>query len=646
MTTPISNIQYIRPDAPTPPESRLRGASYESWIPATLDLAERARLAINGMTEPTDPEADYRVYWKAQFRGSPPFMYHDVSDTGITIKFLESAPRMRLMSGSTQNLHVEARWKEALLRMIGPDGLVWTPLVGRGIVRPGKGGAFAGDHVIDQQVNGLALGAITTCALLDGGDFWQPFGRGIVEGLAGLAVPRGDMAYLPEWWYAPGRHGSPTAPRPPGAFAAPAGQPDEDVTDDPAAPRPLGTFAAYQIWPARRLVDFYRASGYKPALRLAGQFCRYVVREGQYFGPHYEFLRDNPDPNGPRHGVVHFHHHAMTILTCLEYGLAAGDQELLDFATRAFPVARTYGEVLTGFFPESALPEHQTCEICEVGDMVRIAVRLAEAGLGDAYWDDADRWMRNQLAEGQLLRHDWIHRLHVGDPPSWIEPEGQWPMTTERVGERNIGAFAGWQSPNDWIEFALTRWEPASPKLQRLGHIQGIMHCCTANGTRGLYDVWRNIVHATGDQVKVNLLLNRSHEAVDVDSHVPYAGQVDLHVKRACTLSVRMPGWVELGQVACSVGEAARPLAFDGRYAQIGAAHPGETVRLRFPIGETTERVSINNRWYHLVRKGHDIVFIDPPGKLCPLYQRDHYRDGVTLWKQAGRYVAEQTLPW
>ncbi|MBM4029325.1 MAG: hypothetical protein FJ280_28605, partial [Planctomycetes bacterium] len=105
MTTPGSNIQYIRPDAPTPPESQLRGMRYESWAPATLDLAERARLAVNGMTEPTDPEADFRVYWKAQFRGSPPFMYHDVSDTGITIKFLESAPRMRLMSGSTQNLH-------------------------------------------------------------------------------------------------------------------------------------------------------------------------------------------------------------------------------------------------------------------------------------------------------------------------------------------------------------------------------------------------------------------------------------------------------------------------------------------------------------------------------------------------------------
>ena len=195
------------------------------------------------------------------------------------------------------------------------------------------------------------------------------------------------------------------------------------------------------------------------------------------------------------------------------------------------------------------MDHHQTCELCEVGDMVRIAVRQAEAGLGDHYWDDADRWTRNQLAEGQLTRADWIDRLHLGDPPSRHDSGARWPMTTERVGERNIGAFAGWQSPNDWVEFMLTRWPEGTPFGSQLGHVQGIMHCCTANAARGLYDVWRNIVHAQGSRVRVNLLLNRTHEAVDVDSHLPYTGQVDLHVKRDCRLAVRMPAWVDLGQV-------------------------------------------------------------------------------------------------
>ena len=48
----------------------------------------------------------------------------------------------------------------------------------------------------------------------------------------------------------------------------------------------------------------------------------------------------------------------------------------------------------------------------------------------------------------------------------------------------------------------------------------------------------------------------------------------------------------------------------------------------------------------NLVRKGHDIVCIDPPGKLCPLYQRDHYRDNATLWKKTTRYLDEKSLDW
>ena len=219
-------------------------------------------------------------------------------------------------------------------------------------------------------------------------------------------------------------------------------------------------------------------------------------------------------------------------------------------------------------------------------------------------------------------------------------------MTTERVGERNIGAYAGWQAPNDWVDFMLTRFLEGTPFGDRLGHVQGIMHCCTANAVRGLYEVWRGIVGTNGDRVNVNLLLNRTHEAVDVDSHIPYNGQVDLQVKRDCRLAVRMPAWVDLGQVSCLVDDGAREITYDGRYAQVGDVRGKQSVRLNFPIGERTDRVTINNRWYLLVRKGHDIVYIDPPGKLCPLYQRDHYRDNVTLWKKTTRYVDEQTLDW
>ena len=38
------------------------GQQYEVTVPDTLDLADMAALAINGVTGPTNSEADYTVY--------------------------------------------------------------------------------------------------------------------------------------------------------------------------------------------------------------------------------------------------------------------------------------------------------------------------------------------------------------------------------------------------------------------------------------------------------------------------------------------------------------------------------------------------------------------------------------------------------
>ena len=616
-------------------------STHADLIPATLDLAERARLAVNAMTEATNPEEDYRVYWKVTFRSNPPIMYHDFSDTGIAVKFMECLPRMRLMSGSRQGRHVEERWKELLPERIGPDGLVLTKLDDR--LSPSRPssllGVRDGDSIVDMQVNGLMLGVVSTYAVMESREFWEPIGRRIADGLSDLAVRDSGYAYFTDWTYLPGQKAAYDAPR------------------------PLGTQAGYGIWPARRLISFYNVTGYEPAVELAGELCRYVIHEAQYFGPEYEFLSDDPDPKGARHHVVHFHHHSMTILACLEYGVATGDKSMVSEAAAAFDKAKTYGEPLTGFFPESVGPDvPHTSEICEVGDMVSVALGLAAAGAGDHYWDDADRWVRNQLAEGQLLRYDWIYRLNMADPPTALLPN----MTIDRVGERNVGAFAGWQSPNDWVEFQRAEDRGGVPNVRpmqepdetsdeyldrlsggrNLGHVQGIMHCCTANGARALYDAWRHIIHRQDDRVTVNLLLNRLGGPVDVHSHLPYTGRVDIHANESCRLSVRLPGWVELGKVVCTVDGSVRSVSFDGRYARIGALALGQVATLTFPLVEEVSRVTARNQWYFLVRKGHDVVRIDPPGVLSPLYNRDHYRDGVTLWKEADQHRGEAILGW
>ena len=123
-------IGYIREEIPRFDVPAYEGERYEALAPDTLDLQERAALAVNGLTGPTDPEADYEVYFAVFFNTNPPTMAHDWSDA-VQCKFQEALPLMRVVSGSDLNAHVDRRWMEVVLHMQGPDGLLYFPTQGR-----------------------------------------------------------------------------------------------------------------------------------------------------------------------------------------------------------------------------------------------------------------------------------------------------------------------------------------------------------------------------------------------------------------------------------------------------------------------------------------------------------------------------------
>jgi hypothetical protein len=193
-----------------------------------------------------------------------------------------------------------------------------------------------------------------------------------------------------------------------------------------------------------------------------------------------------------------------------------------------------------------------------------------------------------------------------------------------------VGGFAGWPSANDW--------------QGNTG--MSIMHCCTGNGTRAIYYVWQNVLTGKDGHLRVNLLLNRASYWADVDSFIPYQGRVDVKIKKGCALSVRIPEWVKPEQTHCQVNGADRSLSWDGRYAVVGPVQPPDVVTLRFPIFERTDVVQIQGQEYTLIRKGNDVVQIDPPGRFCPLYQRQKYRDDLPRTRKVLRFVASQEIPW
>ena len=125
------------------------GTYYETVVPDTLDLAERARLGLNHFIELTSEEHNYEMYWGSQPLGLPKEALdyagfdqvpgYRITDTNPPIlnlwwsplhacqpKCVEAMAMLRLMSGSTQGLQKEAKMFEMMASLV-EEGIYWVP---------------------------------------------------------------------------------------------------------------------------------------------------------------------------------------------------------------------------------------------------------------------------------------------------------------------------------------------------------------------------------------------------------------------------------------------------------------------------------------------------------------------------------------
>ena len=631
---PVGTVGYIRQESPEFTMPGYDGNRYEVLTPDTLDLQERAALAINAMTSSTDPEADYEIYWVGDFYRNPPVLIHNWNDI-VQGKFLEALPLLRMVTGSDLSLDVDQAWAEALLRSIGPDGLYYIPTEGRPWARlesgvwwwnPVRRADGSMTTTMDESVTQLGhlwptgrfMAAMTIFYLRDKNPLWKEAIEAMIGGLTEQLIDKGDYGYYPL-----------------GSF-----EPGTPIVRD--AEMPVGGGASFVAWIIQGLAQYFRVSGYGPARTLAGKLVNYLRHHGQFFDTEGRFIeRTKGLGAGELQNIVggHFHSHTICLLAMLDYAMAVGDQELMEFVKKGYDFGRSYGSPLVGFFPESVNLTYPASESCEVAEMIALALKLTEAGVGD-FWDDADRWVRNQFVENQMIRTEWVDRLHR---PSYPLPVAS-NETADRVVERCVGGFSGHPSANDLIigEYAIT-------------------HCCTGNAARTIYYVWERILDWDNGQLRVNLLLNRASPWADIHSYIPYEGRVDVRIKEACReVVIRVPQWIKSGsdEVTCEVNGEPRRLTWDGRYVGAGEATPGDTVAVKFPISERTvgrrDRIDlrqsgterIGGELYTLVIKGNTVVFIDPPGVNCPLYQRDHYRNDYVGWRKIERFVSSVRIDW
>ena len=580
------------------------GTRYQVEAPDTLDLADRMGLAINALTNVWDPESRWGLKFIVDFSRKPAVLFvNHLIDVYLNIppKFIEALVLSRLASGNDTDLAVDAGVIQAQVELIGADGLTYCPTdifdkVPMGIANFAES---EDDELIpfaEIWGEGRQLVTLSTLAQVDASPRWVDIAKQKVDRILSLTVEKEDFRFLWRAQFQPGQC-QPTNPTEPGMMSEEGGglySKDHLFT------------TVYSIGATGHGAGlFYRVTGYEPALEL----CRGLA--------HWALARIFNNEDG-RYSFWHFHHGLYALMAVCEYGYAADDREVLERVDACYRFAREMGDSLIGFFPEvqqgtdSYLERHgNSVEICEVADMVWLALYLTRAGLGD-YWDDVDRWLRNVYAQGQLCNPDLFD--HIPDEYYNLEPNNRLYGDTRNIRERSVGSFFGWMRANEALTVHQT---PAGPKLMD----SSIMHCCTANGARTLYCVWDSMINKRGNLVEVNLLLNRASEWLDVDSYLPVQGKVVLHIKDAPTVAVRMPEWCPPGEVQVSVDNEKRRTLVRGRYVQIGWLKPGDCVTFNFCVPERIVHRVLGEIPYKLTLRGSDVVSIDPRGVAYPLYE-------------------------
>ena len=433
---------YIRPKIAPLEMPPVRGERYQDTVPDTLDLAEMAELAINGLTGPNDPQAGYELYFTVHLQRNPPIMLHDFSD-GNQTKFLGPLALMRVITGSQRHRTEERGMLEAYLKSIGHDGLYYPPLKGRPWFRENMWPEVRGKEPDPKtlppyeggRMNPRLLEAVMIYWLRDKNPMWKDLADKMVQNGVGGGLKR-FVESTNEWGVAPG-------------------------TPDSAVPK---GFLACDAWTPQALAQYYRLTGQELVKQAARKMVNRQKDHIGYFDPSGPFIL-----NAPGMAPAHFHAHSLSVLGFLEYALAVGDRDLMEYCRRSYEWARTQGSPLIGFFPENIQPNFPNSEGCCAADMVAWSLKLSASGAGD-YWDDADRWLRNCFAEFQLTpeKAEQLARAALAMP---VQPV-RYNETAERVLERSVGAFAGWPGVNEWV------------------HRIGIQHCCTGNCTRTIYYAW------------------------------------------------------------------------------------------------------------------------------------------------------------
>jgi hypothetical protein len=354
------------------------------------------------------------------------------------------------------------------------------------------------------------------------------------------------------------------------------------------------------------LLNYFLATGDREALDFARAYA-----EGIMAGIQPDGIRFGPDggfgrPDAQSHSTMH------ALWGVAHLGLVTGETRYVDFVKRTWDYLLKCGTG-TGWFPAD---EDNCNETCCISDMMSNAALIAHNGHPE-YFDYLERYLRNYISNLQFVVtpefEGYYRTLHVKAAEADI-----------RNGLAELrkfqGGIIGGSGLNDWENDLLGG---------RLGF--RMLGCCAPEGMRAVYTSWTNTIERIPESklgpagVYVNLGLGRESPWGRVVSYFPEAGRLTVKAGIEERYFLRPPHWAPRGEIRAFVGARAIPVAWSGDYVRFDKVRPGDEISITYPLVAFTHEVrglwkqrpqlSLKFEWL-----GNMVVRVDPPPAKTPLF--------------------------
>jgi len=543
-------------------------------VPNTLDIRRHAEASINFLTRTPDPDQGMLPYFWTFFEDDPAELRHNHWDycenPGRNLYGLIAAGQI---TGSLKGIKAERAFEQWIYRtMTGGNGLCWRPEYSPFSRSRGKAEMNLWDN------RSCFMGLLSLYMVYRETAVKDKL-EGMIDGLENLAIRKDKYVYFEREDILAGH-----------------------VKNPNHEPR-VGQHSSGWITP---LVKYYQVTGSRRALEMAEGLANFIV----------DYQHTSITGNAVL-GISNVHGALFAVAGVVRAAQVTGNREHLEWADRMVEYASDKLASDFGWVMEMESGQHMkpgdsnSCETCCVVDMIQSALMLARAGY-PKYWDLVDRYVRNYFTEAQIMDTGWMRStVKRGDNVS---------SSFREVPQRVRGCFVGWGAPNDLVD------EKARVK-------NAIQNCCGPHGAWGLFLVWHRIITRDDSGIRVNLSLNKESPWCRLDSYIPYSGRVDVTMYEDSPLAVRVPGHVDKSGVRCSVDGKKAAVKWDGEYVCFESLKAWQVATVEYPLEQEFSKEILDGVKYTVEWKGNTVLSIDPPGRIVPIFQREHFRTSAAPMK-------------